>query len=372
MSEVDNVTFVGGKAIEQHESLESTTLEGDERSAALAAVKEAIEKAGKESAEDAKSDKAKDPFKPAGTVKEEPKARGEDGKFLPKKEVEEKPEEDFDPTKASVKQLLKNREKVAQAKKASVDEASKLQAELEARQRAFFDQQRQFQAEQERFRREQETWKNLKKDPGRAIREAGYDPEQFILDLAQEGTPEGQAAKKQRELEETIRSLKAWQEDLQKGADTWAQKQRQAQEAQQRQHLEQTFLGLAYNEERFPHVAAFYKGKDRLILAEGDTIADEFRTLSGGREATLEDILDHIEDELAEKATNWYSKTNKVVKQAPTPQPSVPKSKGKQLSPQISSERVSLSSKELKDLDSDERYEAAKQAVKVALAASAE
>src|SRR6185369_15352106 len=80
--ESPNVTFVGGKAIEQHESLDSN-LEPDEREAAKAAVREAIasqaEAAGKEPAEDAKSSRAKDPFRPPGTTPE----RGPDGKFLP-------------------------------------------------------------------------------------------------------------------------------------------------------------------------------------------------------------------------------------------------------------------------------------------------
>ncbi len=58
MSDESVVTFVGGKAVEQTEALESN-LETDEREAAKAAVRKAIEAAGDESADDAKSGKSR-------------------------------------------------------------------------------------------------------------------------------------------------------------------------------------------------------------------------------------------------------------------------------------------------------------------------
>jgi hypothetical protein len=367
MSDEANVTYVGGKAIEQTLAAEPEN-PNDNREDALAAVREAIEKAGKESAEDAKSDRAKDPFKPAvGSAPE----RGPDGKFLPRDEkpAEKEPEtEDFDPEKANVKQLLKNREKLANYKKEAKDELSKAQEAFRQEQARHYQEMQRFQMERQRLQQEREAWTNLRKDPGRAIREAGYEPEQFILDLAREGTPEGQAERQRREFEAQLKEMRDWKEQQAQAQERQLYEAQLAQIRQHRSHAEQTFTNLGMNEEKYPHVAAFYKGREKALISEGDMTAEEFRTLTGGREASLEDILDYIEDQLAERTKSWYAKSKPTQKVESKAAPSG--SKGKSLSPDFSGERRALNSKELKDLDGEERHEAAKQAVKVALAAS--
>ncbi len=376
-SEAPEVTFVGGIPVEQTESLDSN-LETDEREAAKKAVREAIEKAGNDSAADAKSDRAKDPYKPPGTSKEDILERGPDGKFLPKDtakkepaKAKEEPEEDepLDLDKASVKQLFKQREKVAAMKRDAKDEISKERQEAarerEAAQRAW---QAVTQREAE-VKRQHEAFQSLRKDPARAIREIGYDPEQFILDLAMEGTPEGAARRQQQELDAKLAKIEAWQKQQE---DSRKHAQEQAQEYQRHQyraHSVKQFTDLAFNEEKYPHVANFYKGDEDSLVAIGDSVAANYRSLSGGKEGSYPDILDYIEDNLAQRMQSWYSKgavkkVEAVVKKEP------PKSKGKSLSPDQSGERRSLHAKDLTDLNADERIEAAKQAVSVALAAS--
>lgn len=369
MSDTANVTFVGGHAIEQNLPAESN-VDPDTAAEAREAVRKAIQEAGESSAEDAKSSKAKDPYKPAGTVRDSEPDRGPDGKFLPKAETKPEPEkeEPIDLEKANVKQLLKNRERLAELKKSAKDEISQAREAFQKEQAQWQAQQRQFQLEQQRFRQEQEAWKSLKQDPARAIREAGYDPEQFILDLAKEGTPEGQQSRKERELQAALKELQDWKSSQAKQAEEWKYQQQVAQVRQFREHAEKTFTNLAMTEEKYPHVANFYKGRERALIAEGDLTAEEFRSLSGGREASFEDILDYIEDQLAERANTLYSK--KGAKQEPAPKVEPAKSKGKQLSPDVSGERRALNQKDLRDLDADERHEAARQAVAVALAAS--
>lgn len=390
--EAPEVTFVGGRAVEQTESLDSN-LEPDEREAAKEAVRKAIEEAGKSSAESAKEGRARDPYKPPGAKRDdEPSApeRGPDGKFLPKggqaedkdSEKPEKPapkpdeQEEIDPDKATVKQLLKAREKVAAVKR----EAQGVQGEIQRQQQEFQKQQQAFQSQVQAFQkaqldlqRQQAALKQLREDPARAIRELNYDPEQFILDLAQEGTPEGQARRQQREMERQLKELQDWKSNQ---LQTWKQQQ-QMMEEQQRQHARTNtvdrFVKLGADAEKYPHVAAFYKGRERALVAEGDLTAEEYRSISGGREGSLEDIMDYIEDQLAERAKSWYSIQQnggtKVAAAKPEPVQSKPKSKGKSLSPEVSGERRTLSNK-LLDLDGDERLEAAKQAVAVALANS--
>src|SRR5688572_4833420 len=188
-----NVTFVGGRAIEQTESLGSN-VEPDVRAEALEAVREAIKQAGESSAESAKSSKAKDPYKPAGTEPD----RGPDGKFLPKSDpgdnVEPKTEgtnaesEPPDPAKASVKELLKAREKVAAAKreaKQANDALSQERQAFESQKSQLAQQMQQMQALQAQLQRQAQALQKFKQDPASAVREFGWEPEQFILDLAQ-------------------------------------------------------------------------------------------------------------------------------------------------------------------------------------------
>lgn len=381
--EAPEVVFVGGKAVEQHESMGSN-LEPDERDAAKAAVKEAIQKAATEAGEtaaaEAKLGKAKDPYKGPGASDKPLPERDSDGKFVAdvtKQKADEPDEEELDLEKSSVKQLLKAREKVANLKKDAKDEISKAKAELQEQQKQLRDFYAQVEAEKHSLAKEREVLKALKKDPARAVREAGWDPEQFILDLAQDGTPEGSQKRQFAELQRQIEELKADKEARHAESKKYQEEQQFRQHQAHRQNAINTFVGLSQQEDKYPHVATFYKGRERALVAEGDLIAEEFRNLSG-REGSFEQIMDYIEDELADRAKTWYTKSTGVGK-APTASPAKaagsdtkPKvgSKGKTLNPEASGERRSFSSKDLSDLDADERHEAARQAVKVALANS--
>ncbi len=383
-----NVTFVGGRAIEQTETLESD-LDTDTRSDAMEAVRKAIRDAGESSAEDAKADKGKDPFS-AKTTKKEPDAapeRGPDGKFLPRDpdakpatkepaKAAEEPEEVIDPASASVKQLLKNREKLAAQKKDAKDEISRERQAFNQEREAFAGHQRQIQAQAAEVNRQLANLRNLRSDPARVVREAGFDPEQFILDLAQEGTPEGAHKRQMAELNAKIAEMQSWK----------AQQAKQAEEEQYRYHMQQAqnqrntavnqFLKLANEEDKYPHVHHMYKGREKLLVAAGDIISEEYRNLSGGKEGSFEQIMEYLEDELADSAKGLYSKryatqsqggsTQGAVKAKPTGSGNA----GKSLNPEASGERRALKQKALTDLDGDERREAAKQAVKIALAAS--
>ncbi len=394
MSEESVVTFVGGKAVEQSEGLDSN-LETDEREAAKAAVRKAIQDAGDESADDAKSGKSRasgnkelqaSDDEDVAPKREAPAERGPDGKFLPRDgtKPKEKPTgsdvasrlqgdngEELDLDKATVKQLLKQRERVAAIKREGKDEVSRAQQEFQAQRQQFQQMQQQFAQERAQLEKERKSWQAIKSDPARAIREGGYDPEQFIMDLAQEGTPEGQAKRQHRELQAQLAEIKQWREEQAQAQQRQQYQAQQYQQAQARQNAVQGFVKLGLDEEKYPHVANFYQGQERALVAFGDLAAEEYRHLSNGKEGSFEDILDYIEDQLAEKANNWYSKRGKGSQKADTQNSQEkPKSKGKTLSPESSGERRSHAKNVLLDLDGDERLEAAKQAVAVAMAKS--
>ncbi len=389
MPDEPNVTFVGGHAIEQTEGLDSN-LEPDERETAVEAVRKAIKEAGESSAENAKTRKADDPFRPEGAKSDKDSEkkgesdtpeRGSDGKFLPKTgsaKVADKPgakdtaevEEALDLDKASVKQLLKQREKVAAMKRDAKDEISKERQEFQRMQSEHQAQVQQFQQAQAQLKRQYQSLQALKADPARAIRELGMEPEQYILDLAQEGTPEGIQKRQYRELQAQIEEMKQWKVDQARQAQQAQEQAYTHQIVQARQHAVKTFTDLAMNEEKYPHVANFYEGQHKALVAFGDLAAEEYRGLSGGKEGSFEDILDYIEDQLAEKAKSWYSKRSGQQVKTTASNSEKPKSKGKTLNPEASGERRTLQARSLRDLDGDERLEAARQAVSVALANS--
>lgn len=390
MSEEQNVTFVGGKAIEQHDSLDSN-VDGDTRSEAMDAVREAIQKAAGEAKESSEKASKQDPYKPAGAkehgseepgkspvtkkpakeVNETPE-RGPDGKFLPKDGS--KQSQDTEPDNAddeenasSLKNLLKHREKNAAPKKEVQTQLAKERAQLQEETRKLQETWAQIQQEQARIEREKQRFERLRKDPAAAIREVGWEPEQFIVDLARDGTPEGQAARQQRELQQQLQEMREWKQQQERAYQEAQQRQQWEQQVSYRQHIEKTFLDDALHEELRPHTATMYKGREHALLAYADKIAAEYRELSGGKEASLKEVADFIEEELADRLNGWYVKKSGTKVAATDGAKPGKGSKGKSLTPEAASERRTLGRKELKDLDEEERRAAAKAAVSAAL-----
>lgn len=379
MSDESNVTFVGGKAIEQHEAAESN-LPSDERAEAMKAVKEAIAGAAKEATESADKASKQDPYKPEGAKAERDP---ETGKFLPKggktqekaksEEVDDD-DEPIDTTSAPLKQLLKAREKLAKQKVAQKDEFAQERAKIQEETRKIQQTWAEIQQMQRQIQQQTAYLQKLKSDPATAVREFGWEPEEFIVNLAKEGTPEGAASRAQREIQAQLAEIRKWKEEMSVQEQQRAHQAQFNQQVQFRDHIEKTFIGGAMNEEKNPHIASFYKGRESALIAQGDLIAAEFRELSGGREASLEEIIDYIEEDLADRATAWYEKKSGTKKdgvlQASGNKPAKG-SKGKSLNPELSGERRALGKKSLKDLDEEERLLAAKESVGMALAAAA-
>jgi hypothetical protein len=367
-----NVTFVAGQPVEQTTEGAGSGIADGERSAAVAAVREALQKVGEESAKEAAS--VKNPMKPEGMVtEEEEKAaakaksdRDDKGRFLPKQTpVEPTAEEDDDAP--SLKKVLQNRQAVAHNKKAQADEAQRAMAELSQLRQ-------QIAREQQYIAQERARLERLRSDPVQAIRDNGWDPEEFIMTLAREGTPEGAEARRQRELQAQIQEMKSWKEQQ----EARAREQQQQYEAQKKQHyrqvVEREFIKTAMDDSFAPNVASFYKGKEALLVAQGDAIAEQYRALTG-KEATFPDIVEYLEEQL----TGWYkgrvgsqqAQTTPIANALGTPVAVSPTTgvTGRTLNPAATTERRTLGTV-LKDLDGDERIEAAREAVSAALRAA--
>lgn len=376
---VDGVTYQDGHAIEQDGGSDGPE-EGSEHANELEAAKEAVRKAIKGAGEDAAA-KAKEKAAKKPTPKsdrepdedDEPAAEAKPETKEPKKaEKKEEESEEIDLETASVKQILKQREKLAKQKQAQSLEIQQQQAQLQAYMA-------QIERERQAIEHEKQRIARLRKDPLAAIREAGWDPDDLILNLAQEGTPEGKMARMLREQQEKLQAFEQWKAEQAQQAQRAQEEAQLRYLAQQRQQVEQAFVNGATDEKAYPHIAKFYKGREAALIAEGDIVAHEFRVATGGREATLQQIADYIEEQLAERAKLWYESkqgagnssntAQQVVADAGTGKPARGSAKGKTLTGTAASERRALG-KDLSDLDGDERLQAAREAVKVAMASA--
>jgi hypothetical protein len=358
MSESE-VTFVNGHAESQTTEGESA-IPTDDRAAAIAAVKAAIKNEGESAAKEAKEAVEQDPLRPRDNVE-----RGADGKFVAKDEKKEPVtappvEED----EHALKRVLRERKQIAERKAVQ---------EQEFNQRA--QQLRQYEAQiaarEQKLAQDARRMEALRKDPARAIKENGWDPEDFILTLAREGTPEGQAMRQQRALQEQLQELAAWKKSQEDQRAQQEERYKLQRERTYRQQVEQKFVSVALNEEKHPLLTEMYGEHQQALLAEADLVAEQYRHLTG-KEASFEDVAEYLE----ERAGEWYNRVSKKRgQQAPSSgtkgKPTQGNATGTTLSPEGSSERRTQGTI-LKDLDGDERLAAAREAVGIAMRASGE
>ena len=398
------IVDTGNGHLEQHEAPDLPADHESEREAAKKAVREALEAEAKKEKKSAKKPESDDDEpaseKPKAKAKKpEPKdddeapeskggrERGPDGKFVPKakakaedddgdgeEEEPEKPapkpkkEEEIDPDTAELKAVLRNRDKIAKAKQAQ-------QQQLQAQQMEFQRQQMEFQRQRQQFEQERQRLEMLRKDPARAIQENGWDPEDFIMSLANEGTPEGKLQRQLREQQMQLQEMHKWREEQLRREQAAYREQQHNQLVQARTNVVAAFTKGAMDESKYPHISSFYAGREHALVAEGDVIAGQYRELTG-REATLQEVAEYIEEELAKRAKVWYEKMQKAAKAKTESQddsddsdsgkPARGGSRGKSLSNSTASERRALG-KDLRDLEGDERLAAARDAVKAAL-----
>jgi hypothetical protein len=370
------VTYVNGHAVEQTTSGDEPDGDhGDELAAAKAAVKAALQDEGKKAAKESKEHLDKDPLQKAA------RERGEDGKFVkaeddksdkPEGKVAKavkEPEEESDASQ--LRKALQERKEAARYKAEAAAEVEAMRTEA----RTFYQQ---LQKEKQEVAKEKERLAMLRKDPLRAIRENGWDPEEFILDIANDGTPEGQAKRLQRERDAEIAELKAWREEQKQAGIKQQEAAKQQEKAHFRNQVEQEFLKTAAQrdgagEHVNVHLVSMYKDDPGALCEAADRVAERYRATTG-KEATFGELVEYLE----ERAAKWYKSMSErkgvsqadtsVTKGKPTPGSATGK---KSLSPAGSSERRSLGSP-FKDLDGDERLEAAKEAVRIAIHATGE
>jgi hypothetical protein len=273
-------------------------------------------------------------------------------------------DEEVDVDALKVKQALRQREKIAKQKAAAAEEMGRFRAQMQ-------QEMRQLQQAKAYMEQEYAKLQKLKSDPVAAVREAGWDPEEFILSLAKHGTPEHQADMKRRQEQDRLAQLEAWRDQQAQQLEQQKRAWQEQQITQHRQGVEQQFLSLAMSD-KAPNLADMYKGREATLIAEGDYVAQQYRQLTG-KEASLEDIVEYLEEQVSERLNGWYTKKSGAGAQQRTQEAGSQKTPsggqatgGRTLRGSDSGERRSLS-KPIEDLDDDERREAAKAAVRAAL-----
>lgn len=367
-----DVTFLNGQAIEQKTEGEDHggTDRGDELDAAKAAVKKVLEadarEEGKKAAKEAKEARAKDPLVPRDTNGKFQSTADpvEEEKAAAVKALKDEAEED----RSALQKALSERRATAQYKKQASAELEKERAEVR---RIYQDTQRQRQEiEQEKAR-----IASYKKDPVRLAREAGYaNPEDYILELAQEGTPEGQARRANRDLLDRLDRAEQWQKQELAQREQQSRQHAERQLHQVRRDVEENFLRAASKHEV---LVDMYKGSEIELIAQADVVAEQYRNKTG-EEATFDEIAEYIAERNSRAYNKLMSKERAKAASAPGTQGGTSVSEGgptqgsagkKRPMSAAGSERRTLG-KSFADLDGDERIAMAKTAVKAAIAAS--
>ena len=369
------VTYVNGRAVEQTTSGDTPDGDhGDELAAAKAAVKAALaedlKEEGKKAAKESKEHLDKDPLQKTAA-----RERGADGKFV-KDDAADAPSKPRETVKDDAGEDASQLRKALQERKDAARFKADASAELESQRNEARQLYQQLQREKQEVAKERERLAMLRKDPLRAIRENGWDPEEFILDIANDGTPEGAAKRAAREREAEFQEMRNWRKEQEAAVVRQAEHAKTQEKAHFRNQVEQEFLKTAATrgetgEHVNAHLVAMYKDDPGALCEAADRVAEKYRAATG-KEATFGELAEYLE----ERAAKWYKSMSerKGVSQADTSVTKGRPTQGsvtgkKSLSPGGSSERRTLGNS-LKDLDGDERLEAAREAVRAAFNAS--
>lgn len=336
------------------------------REAAMAAVREAV--ASEEASEN--GDGAPPPKADSGASSGAAAERGKDGKFLPKdgKKAEGKagtstndaapnPDEEL-VTNSKVAKLLREREERNEQKQQIRQEMQEL-----ARMKAEFAQQ------QAEVAKEKERLKRYRTDPVAALREAhkeygdAWSPEDFIQTLAKHGTAEGATAREIAALREEQAETKRVIAEYTKRETEYREQLNQQHQNQQALSTEKRFVGVAMNEEKYPHLFDQYEGMEHVLVDMAHKVGQDYHAKTG-EWATDEEIAEYLDGVRKERISKRQgSKTSGSASGNATPS----RAQGSRtVTTAGASEKRVVTQTSDEEMTEDERREAAKAAVKQA------
>lgn len=270
----------------------------------------------------------------------------------PKPKVEVATGTEFEEKAKKLQKLLERRDTQITQKQAAARDLAQQQAMLQ-------QQQQQIQQERQRIEQERAYLDLLRKDPARAIRESGLRPEEFLLSLAEEDTPESRLRKRVQEQEDELARIRNWREQQEQERVNYLRKAQEEQQEHHRSTVLQQFTSLALNPEVSPHLASMYEDDPSALVFEGDKIAYQYRQETG-QELGIDDIVTLLEYRAQQRYNRVAGKkrASEPSKAAPSPVATKPQpvAKPRTITADVASERR-LSPRDLLDLSDDERRE---------------
>lgn len=214
--------------------------------------------------------------------------------------------------------------------------------------------------------RERQWLQELRRSPEKAFAEAGWKPDEVILDLAKLDTPEGQASRQMRQLQEENKQLRTAFEQWQQQQLQQAEEAKRAQAQAAIRHTEEAFIATALDAEKFPSLARAYKFRQRSLVNEAHEVGAEYHRRTGVW-ASHEEICDYLESLISGDA--GASSKNGAQKQARSGTSPQQRGQGsaRPLNTSAASERRTIAADDAEGLSEDERIAAAKAAVKQTL-----
>lgn len=231
----------------------------------------------------------------AAAPKDDPEAPDEPAPAKPK--AEGAPAEETAATKKGISDILAAREKAAEPKteaqklieeaKKQGEELAKLKAEIESDRAALA-------AEKAKL----EKLKDIRNAPD-ALKELGWEPEDFIATAARANTPEGKLEALVRQQAAELAALKGKADSWEKQAEEQKTKAQKDAETAALRQTEENFQKVALDVEKFPALARLYGDDDedkQVLLMKAHNVARRYRAATGGEEASFEQIAEYLEE----------------------------------------------------------------------------
>jgi colicin import membrane protein len=207
--------------------------------------------------------------------------------------------------KKGIGDILSAREKAAEPKteaqklideaKRQSEEIAKLRAELDADKAAIA-------AEKAKLAK----LRDIRNAP-EALKEMGWEPEDFIATAARANTPEGKLEALIRAQAEELAALKGKADSWEKQAEEQKTKAQKDAESAQLRQVEESFQKVALDMEKYPTLARLYGDDDedkQVLLMKAHNVARRYRAATGGEEASFEQIADYLEERAQAKLGN--------------------------------------------------------------------
>jgi hypothetical protein len=247
----------------------------------------------------------------AAKAVEEALRAAEDGEAEEKPDVpaakasERAAEKPVEPPKKGIGDILSAREKAAEPKteaqkiieeaKAARDEIAKARAELDADRATIA-------AEKAKIAK----LKDIRNAPD-ALKELGWEPEEFIVSAAEANTPMGQLKALVKAQAEKLEALTGKADTWEKQAEEQTKTAKEQAEKAALKQVEEAFITKALDPKTYPALPILYEDEEERaeLLTKAHNVARRYRVATGGEEASFEQIAEYLEDKAKQKLEKW-------------------------------------------------------------------